>query len=99
MPLRSAGLIKAVRGVHGGYTLTRPPREIAMAEVFAALEGPPAVVECLKASARCAMSDRCPTRGVWRRMNDAISEILEGTTLADLAGIGRQKGGGKRRSA
>ena len=99
IPLRSAGLIKAVRGVHGGYALTRSPREIPIAEVFAALEGPPAIVECLKASVGCAMQDICPTQGVWRKMNDAISSILDATTLAELAGLTKGKRGAKRRTA
>src|ERR671914_2245606 len=48
--LRRADLVESRRGAHGGYTLKRPPAEITMAEVVAALEGDIAPIECISAS-------------------------------------------------
>ncbi len=87
MPLKSAGLVKSSRGVHGGYALTRPPSEIRLSEIYTAVEGPLAIIECLKESVGCQMREVCPTQRVWRRMNAAIAGVLEDTTLADLAGV------------
>jgi Rrf2 family cysteine metabolism transcriptional repressor len=44
--LRRAGLVEGVRGLHGGYRLTRRPSEITVGEVYRVLEGPIAPVEC-----------------------------------------------------
>jgi Rrf2 family protein len=43
--LREAGLVRSVRGAHGGYLLAKPAAEIAMLDVVEALEGPIAPME------------------------------------------------------
>lgn len=37
--LKTAGMIRSIRGPRGGYVLTKPPAEIKMSEIFRALEG------------------------------------------------------------
>lgn len=37
--LRTAGLVRSVRGASGGYTLARPAEEISLQDVVAAVEG------------------------------------------------------------
>ncbi len=44
--LRKAGFVKSVRGVNGGYTLTRRPEDISVLEVLEVMEGPIAIVDC-----------------------------------------------------
>jgi len=83
--LRSAGLIEAVRGMHGGYVLSRPPSQISLSEVFRVLEGSSAPVGCVENPDQCAMSETCPTRETWVEIREAIEQILEGTSLQDLA--------------
>ncbi len=83
--LKAAGLVTAATGVHGGYALTRSPERIRISEIFAALEGPAELVECLRSDAACPLEGVCPTQSLWREMTDAIVDILEGTTLQDLA--------------
>ena len=39
--LKTAGLVRSVRGAGGGFVLARPPAEIKLSEVITALEGPP----------------------------------------------------------
>ena len=82
--LKAAGLIKAVRGVNGGYALARPPSEITLLEVFRVLEGTPIFVECLQGDEQCPIESTCPTREVWREMNASMEAILEGETVQDL---------------
>ncbi len=84
-PLKAAGLIRAVRGMHGGYELTRPPEQISLAEVFRALEGSPAPVPCVDDPSLCGMVEGCPTRDTWVDVKEAIEAVLEGRTLSDLA--------------
>ena len=89
--LKAAGLIRAVRGVHGGYALTRDPSTIKLTEVFQAVEGVPTLVECVGDPGSCPMRERCPTRGIWVEMTTAIRRILDGTTLADLVDSRRSR--------
>ncbi len=83
--LRSAGLVRSVRGAQGGHTLTRPPSEITLREIYHVFEGREGIVECTTSSELCERADGCVTRDVWTRMYDACMEILESTTLEDLA--------------
>jgi Rrf2 family protein len=83
--LRSAGLVRSVRGAKGGYVLARPPQEIKVSDVFFALEGPsPISVECLENKDSCARVLDCIAREVWVKVQDAIIEVLKSMTLQDL---------------
>jgi FeS assembly SUF system regulator len=78
------GLLLSHRGVKGGYSLTRDPREMTMAEIIAALEGPIAITECIEVSGDCSHERLCPVRSNWHRINAAVREALEGITLAEM---------------
>ncbi len=83
--LHSAGLVRSVRGAQGGHTLTRPPEEINLREIYHVFEGVEGFVECTTSPELCDRIDDCVTREVWTQMYDACMEILESTTLGDLA--------------
>ena len=82
--LKAAGLIKAVRGMHGGHMLTSPPSNINLSDVFAALEDFPTLVDCVDYPNSCPREDMCPTQDTWLQIQQSITEILEHTTLQDL---------------
>jgi Rrf2 family protein len=88
IPLREAGLVQSTRGARGGYALARPPEEITMAEALRALEGPLAPMVCASEDpadlAACVRLGACSVNGLWVKVRDAISGVLEATTLADL---------------
>jgi Rrf2 family transcriptional regulator, cysteine metabolism repressor len=84
-PLKAAGIVKAVRGASGGYMLAQDPASVRLSDIYVALDGPPAIVDCVADAAICTRSAICPTRGVWCEMNAAVMKVLESTTLADLA--------------
>jgi len=83
--LKDAGLVRAIRGARGGFVVARPPSDITVGEICEALEGKLAVVDCVADRSVCTRVDTCRTRGMWKRLNDAMVEVLGGTTLADLA--------------
>jgi len=94
-PLRQGGLVTSTRGVKGGYTLARPPREIGMGDVIRALEGPLApqicAVECDRLPEQfCERESFCTTKTLWLRVRDSVASALDSTTLADL--LPRAKG-------
>jgi Rrf2 family transcriptional regulator, cysteine metabolism repressor len=85
--LRRAGLVEGVRGLHGGYRLTRPPTEITVGEVYRVLEGPIAPVECTADDYlphSCEREAGCLSRSVWERVQQSITAVLDSTTLDDL---------------
>lgn len=86
--LRRAGLVEGVRGLHGGYRLTRPPSAITVGEVYRILEGPIAPVECTADDylpMSCAHEVGCGSKVIWSRVRDSITSVLDATTLEDLS--------------
>ena len=77
-PLRNAGLVKSVRGAYGGYMLAHPPAEISAADVIRVLEGPIQPVEGIE-------EEESPQRELWIRIRDAVKNVLDTTSLEDLA--------------
>jgi len=83
--LRARGVLGAVRGLHGGYALARPPETITLREVCEILDGPVAPVDCVDCPESCPRTDICPTRDTWVEITQAIVGVLQRTTLRDLA--------------
>ena len=83
--LKSAGLVRSVRGTGGGFVLTRPPAEIRLSEVLRVLEGPFSLVDCVADKRVCNRVNRCPARDVWQELAGAVEGALHNVTLEDLA--------------
>lgn len=84
--LKKAGLIKSTRGAQGGYELSRAPEEIAVSEVLNALEGETTVADCVSsAKVDCANACSCSARPLWLKLQARINEVLNATTLKDMA--------------
>lgn len=81
--LRRADLVASVRGYRGGYLLTRSGSRIAVREVVEALEENLSLVHCL-INGECSQFDSCLTRVFWQRARQALADLMEQTTLADL---------------
>jgi len=82
--LRSAGLVRSVRGSKGGYALGRPADQIKLSEVFRCLEGPVTTTECVEDGDVCKRSADCVAREVWVEVEAAIHNVLDSITLEDL---------------
>lgn len=82
--LKSAGLLKSVRGAGGGYVLARPPGQIRLSEIFEALEGALTPVKCTEDGQPCRRRGNCLTRGIWERLAQVMRGALEEQTLADV---------------
>ena len=83
--LRKAGLVTSSRGAQGGYALARDPAEIDVGEVLRALEGSTALLECVGGSGNCDNAVHCSARPLWLKLQERIDEVLDSTTLADMA--------------
>jgi len=93
IPLRTAGLVKSVRGSKGGYSLAKPPSEICLNDLVDILEGPVHLVECLKDAKACQRSSFCVTRDIWKDVSEAIYKIFRSITLRDMVNKRREKEG------
>ncbi|GIW24041.1 Rrf2 family transcriptional regulator [Meiothermus sp.] len=82
--LRRAGFIRSVRGARGGYRLGRPSEKITALEVVEALEGSLAPVVCLDDPESCWQTGHCSTETLWKRVDEAMREVLQQTTLKNL---------------
>jgi len=86
--LKSAGLVQSKRGMAGGYRLARNPEQITLAAVVRHIEGALAPVSCVseKFYEKCSCPDesRCPIRSVMKEIREAIVQIAERVTIADL---------------
>ena len=89
LALKNAGLVNSRMGSSGGYHLSRPPEQISLGQVVRILDGPLAPIRCVSQTAyeKCACPDEesCGLRMVMLDVRNAISSILDGTSLADVA--------------
>jgi Rrf2 family protein len=84
--LQVAGLVRSVRGRHGGYTLARRAEEITLRQIFDAMEGAEE-----HSAADCEQPVACVTEEVWEEMFRQMLSVLEGVTLAELARRARDR--------
>ena len=82
--LRSAGLVRSVRGSKGGYALGRPQDQIKVSDVFRCLEGTVTTTECVEDKDVCQRSADCVARELWMEVEAAIHQVLDSITLADM---------------
>ena len=79
-----SGLLESVRGAQGGYFLSKPANEITVTEILEAL-GEPFVFGACQTDKGCENSPTCPTFILWRKVKGSVDEILNTTTLEDIA--------------
>lgn len=89
LTLKNAGLLHSRLGVSGGYYLARPADEITLGQIVRTLDGTLAPIRCVSKIAyeRCVCPDEeaCGLRLVMQDVRNAIADILDNTTLADVA--------------
>jgi len=89
LTLKHSRIVHSRKGPRGGYYLARPPQEITLAEIVRTLDGPLAPVSCVSEVAYepcgCPDMEACGLRRVMKEVRDTVAEMMENTTLADLA--------------
>jgi len=89
LTLKNAGLLHSKMGVGGGYYLARSAREITLGQIFRVLDGPVAPVKCVSQMAYepcgCPDEETCGLRLAMGDVRNAIADILDHTSLADVA--------------
>jgi Rrf2 family protein len=90
LDLKRDGMLTSQRGPGGGYTLGLNAAEVTLASIVQALDGALVPALCSSDNPRlacelCRSGAACSTRPVLDDLERATSQVLEGTTLADLA--------------
>ena len=86
--LTKGDLVGATRGVQGGYTLTRAPEAITLAQIFRAVnEGKGDALSEMYCCdpGMASLEGNCSVNGVWLQLSRHINEFLESVTLWTLA--------------
>ncbi|HEX7368683.1 MAG TPA: SUF system Fe-S cluster assembly regulator [Rhodanobacteraceae bacterium] len=82
--LAQAGLVDSFRGVAGGYRLARSAKDISLAEIVEALDGPIGLTECSIGHIGCKRQAYCAVSRDWQGIGATIDNALRGVSLADM---------------
>ena len=92
--LNRAGYVKSVRGAQGGYLLSKEPREYTVGMILRLTEGSLAPVTCLEDDEiNCERQAGCVTVILWKKINEAVNDVVDHTTLQDLVDWQKEKTG------
>lgn len=90
--LNKAGYVRSVRGPQGGYHLVKDPEQYTVGMILRLTEGSLAPVACLADEVNvCERQETCATLQLWQMLNQAISDVVDKVTLADLVEWQMQK--------
>ena len=79
------GLLVAVRGLYGGYSLSRSPQSISMADIVDALEEQPfGMTQCSASTGLCDRETSCGVRASWQGINRIVRRALEDVSVASM---------------
>jgi Rrf2 family transcriptional regulator, iron-sulfur cluster assembly transcription factor len=84
--LKKSNIVKSVRGVNGGYVLTRDPNQIKLSNIFSAVKEELKTVQCKKESKKgCnGKSTKCITHNLWDELEIHIQHFFNNKNLGDL---------------
>ena len=86
--LRNAGIVQSRKGKGGGYRLARLPEDIKVGSIVRVLDGPLAPIPCASHTRYEACDDcdvaTCQVRHTMLNVRNAIAEVLDRTTLAQM---------------
>lgn len=83
-PLASAGLVRSFRGFGKGMELARSPERITLSSLIHATQGSLNSEACVLGLGICSEAHPCAIHREWVPLRNAIRDLVEKTTLADL---------------
>ena len=92
--LNKAGYVRSVRGAQGGYMLKMEPQNYTVGMILRQTEGSLAPVACIEDDEIVwDRQQQCVTSIVYKKINDAISGVVDNITLQDLVDWQNEKNG------
>jgi len=92
--LKQGGFVRSQRGNEGGYMLVRAPDELTVGDIIGFMHGPVGPVDCVLGEAKrtnCEFYGSCVFLPMWKKVEKAISDVYDSTTLRDLVEEERNK--------
>jgi len=84
--VKNGKFVTSRRGKDGGYFLTKPPSETTLGDIIRFLEGPLEPIACVNRDYKgCKDTETCVLREVFCRVAKAESDIMDKTTLENMA--------------
>lgn len=77
--------LRSFRGTGGGFTLSRPAREITLRQIVEAVEGPIVLNYCLLDKASCNRQKTCNVHEAWKNIQNQLVTLLDGICLEELS--------------
>jgi len=90
-------LIRSFKGIGGGYELARPADKVKVSDVLFATDGADHRQSCVLGLPECDNRNPCPLHDRWKEVRTAMTEMLDETSLADLAEVAGRRGKARRR--
>lgn len=79
-------LVASQPGPTGGYRLLRDPREISVARVVAAVDGPMSMLHCSNGQeSACKQFSRCTIRDPLAELEARVTALLEEISIAEIS--------------
>lgn len=91
--LNKAGLVKGERGPQGGYRLGMRADRITTGQIVRLMEGSAGSAgDSIGSKAESPWIAKCVDLGLWRRIDESVDSILDGTTIEDLIDFAKREG-------
>jgi Rrf2 family iron-sulfur cluster assembly transcriptional regulator len=84
-------LVRSFKGIRGGYELARPAESISLNDIFLATDGKDFRDVCVLGLPECDNQYPCPLHEQWEQIRGNMTEMLDHTSLADLALVARKR--------
>jgi Rrf2 family protein len=82
--LARGGLIRARRGVEGGFSLLPFGAQASLLDVVESIDGPIALNLCLTSNDSCPRHSECAVHEVWRRAQSAMLSVLQEAKISEM---------------
>jgi len=84
-------LVRSFKGIRGGYELARPAEKITINDIFLATDGTDFRETCVLGLPECDDQYPCPLHEQWRQIRSRMTELLDHTSVADLAMVTQRR--------
>ena len=86
LKLKKNNIVNSVRGINGGYILSKEASHIKISDIFYAVEEKVKTIGCEKHSKKgCnGKSAKCITHDLWDELEDYINNFFQKKSLGDL---------------
>ncbi len=90
-------LVRSFKGIRGGYELARPAEGVNLSDVILATDGQDVRQSCVLGLPECDNRNPCPLHDRWKEVRASMTQMLDETSLADLAQVARRRRGSRAR--